>query len=522
MGKNPRTNNNQEITLETAMKNRYSQVTLKKGESAHITLPQGMSIEEALRHMTRLYEESQQEIEVSERVEGYPIDVAHALNLALSDLVGGGRMHVETITTFFGTKIKISNNNFITVDTALGEKETVYVGQFVAPGIEGVMSIGPSPDNRSAVVSGTIKKMNLENFNKLISQTKRRLQTNSLYKGKAWRTELVAGVDWITGQPIQILKPPTFENLSLPNEVILNDDVQTLVETCVLTPIRMREKMERWGESIKRGVLLYGYYGTGKSLTAQYVAVEAVRHGWTFVYCNNIHNLKEVYELAALYEPAVVFGEDIDRLVANGDGVEVFNNVLDGLGTKGRKVMLVVTTNHIDKIPTSTLRQGRLDAHIQYELPTAKTAARMVSMFAGAQLEKGADLTAVGEQLQDQIPAMVKEVVTRAKAIAVPRALKENGGRDLEHPPTITTADLLLAIRTLRISMELMRQQTETKKTFAELFTQQVGEMIVGAATRLQRISQFTTDAEKDFHEDVTEFQLKRLSAPLEESVEEV
>jgi SpoVK/Ycf46/Vps4 family AAA+-type ATPase len=66
---------------------------------------------------------------------------------------------------------------------------------------------------------------------------------------------------------------------------------------------------------LKRGVLLEGPYGTGKTLTAFVTAKKCVENGWTFIMLDRVAALKEALTFARMYAPAVVFAEDIDRSV---------------------------------------------------------------------------------------------------------------------------------------------------------------------------------------------------------------
>lgn len=67
---------------------------------------------------------------------------------------------------------------------------------------------------------------------------------------------------------------------------------------------------------------------------------------------------------ARLYQPAVVFIEDIDYRANNGesDAVTELLEAFDGITSKGGELQIVMTTNHLDRIHKGMLRPGRLDA----------------------------------------------------------------------------------------------------------------------------------------------------------------
>ncbi|SBW15960.1 hypothetical protein BR10RB9215_C20628 [Brucella sp. 10RB9215] len=116
------------------------------------------------------------------------------------------------------------------------------------------------------------------------------------------------------------------------------------------------------------------------------------------------------------YQPCVIFAEDIDRAADREDeDVNDLVNMLDGLISKEMEMMVVLTTNHIEKIDRALLRPGRFDAVISIDAPDAETAERIIRVYAGKLLSSEADLAPVGEVVAGMIPASIREVVERAK-----------------------------------------------------------------------------------------------------------
>jgi SpoVK/Ycf46/Vps4 family AAA+-type ATPase len=230
---------------------------------------------------------------------------------------------------------------------------------------------------------------------------------------------------------------------------------------------------------LKRGILLEGKYGTGKSLTARVTAKVATDHGWTFIMLNRSQGLKQAIEFARAYQPCVIFAEDIDRAAdRENEDVNDLVNLLDGLITKNMEMMVVLTTNFIDKIDRSLLRPGRFDAVISIDAPDAETSAKIVRAYAGPLLAADADLTEVGETTAGMIPASIREVVERAKL----GMLTE--GRD-----NIAPNDLLASALGMQRHMALLNPAVETKslgEAFADSLMDLLGdtlaERIEGAA----------------------------------------
>lgn len=90
-------------------------------------------------------------------------------------------------------------------------------------------------------------------------------------------------------------------------------------------------------------------------------------------------------------------------------------NILDGIDTKSENIIVVLTTNSLEKVNRAMLRPGRLDAIIDVTPPDADAAERLVRYYGGLAIEPTEDLTAVGRALAGQIPAVIEETVKRAK-----------------------------------------------------------------------------------------------------------
>ena len=199
-----------------------------------------------------------------------------------------------------------------------------------------------------------------------------------------------------------------------------------LVDVTLFTPIEHTNECRRQNIPLKRGILLEGPYGVGKTLTATVTAKKCTENGWTFIYLEKVDELPQALEFARQYQPSVIFAEDIDQVLANPDkrdeAVNDILNSIDGIESKGVEVITVLTTNNVQNITQAMLRPGRIDTVVPVRAPDAQAAIRMVQLFAGARLAEGQDLTQVGVLLNGKIPAVIREVVERSKLSAVRRS----------------------------------------------------------------------------------------------------
>jgi transitional endoplasmic reticulum ATPase len=179
---------------------------------------------------------------------------------------------------------------------------------------------------------------------------------------------------------------------------------------------------------LKRGILLEGRYGTGKTLTAHRLAQICVQNGWTFLYVEDVRDLDMAVAFAKLYQPCVLFAEDVDRTMPNGPRtpeIDKILNTLDGVESKHLEVMTVLTTNHVGGIHSGFLRPGRIDTVIPILAPDDGAMLRLVRHYGktkdGIAIVEGTDaeIIAAVKGLKGSNAAFVQEAVERAKLSAI-------------------------------------------------------------------------------------------------------
>lgn len=101
--------------------------------------------------------------------------------------------------------------------------------------------------------------------------------------------------------------------------------------------------------------------------------------------------------------------------------MNAIQNTMDGIDGKSRDLIVVLTTNFVDKLPPAIMRPGRLDTIIPLKEADPATAARLVRLYAGDSLDADSDMEAIGRAVKGNIPAAIREVVERAKLFALAR-----------------------------------------------------------------------------------------------------
>jgi hypothetical protein len=134
-----------------------------------------------------------------------------------------------------------------------------------------------------------------------------------------------------------------------------------------------KETYKKYGLTPKRGIILFGDPGCGKTSCIYLLVEEIKKQNGIAVYFNNPDNWIEVARMIRKIEkdrPLLCIIEDLD-LVVQKFGEETFLNFLDGLNSV-ENVVYVATTNHINNISDRIKnRPSRFDQLYKLEKPKA-------------------------------------------------------------------------------------------------------------------------------------------------------
>jgi ATPase family associated with various cellular activities (AAA) len=368
--------------------------------------PSEMDYDDAIETIGRIRDQENQEFDVKELVQGAPWDTLVAVYRAMQEIYGV--VLAQSQKTWFG-EIK---PDFITVHTGYRDEDRIQVpmGQMSLPGVEAPVQIVMRSEG--TFILGTVRRRDRARLVEIANLARAMINTNSVYKGKAIRLN----VD--EDGSLELSSQPEFLNLTgvKESDIIHTKDTEAQIRTNLFAPLKHTDACRKNRIPLKRGILLEGKYGTGKSLTARVTAKIATDNGWTFIMLNRAQGLRAAIEFARIYQPCVIFAEDIDRAADREDeDVNDLVNLLDGMISKTMEMMVVLTTNFIDKIDRSLLRPGRFDAVISIDTPDADTAQRIIRSYARELLDVDEELGEVGEATAGMIPASIREVVERAK-----------------------------------------------------------------------------------------------------------
>ena len=158
------------------------------------------------------------------------------------------------------------------------------------------------------------------------------------------------------------------------DNIALNDS-ETAGLQLFIDQIEHHERLAAMGIPFKRGVLLYGPYGTGKTLAGACAMSACVNAGITVLQIRSWQRVLPLVKQARDYGPVMVFVEDIDLMPSRS-----LTNLLDDATLKTCPISLVVTTNFPEKLDPALTRKGRLDICIGFTLPDSGTRAKILAI----------------------------------------------------------------------------------------------------------------------------------------------
>ena len=160
------------------------------------------------------------------------------------------------------------------------------------------------------------------------------------------------------------------------------DDVIEALEANIIVPLEENEIATEFDVKPKRGVLLAGPPGTGKTTIGRALAHRLKSKFFlidgTFISgSNNFYSqVQQVFEAAKNNAPSIIFIDDSDVIFENKEDFGLYRyllTMLDGLeGESNKRVCLMMTTMDVSSIPPALVRSGRIELWLETRLPDEK------------------------------------------------------------------------------------------------------------------------------------------------------
>lgn len=175
------------------------------------------------------------------------------------------------------------------------------------------------------------------------------------------------------------------------SDVVPHEQVRAELDF-IAASIRNRDMLKAEGLSIRRGLLLSGPPGDGKS-TAIECFVNDIADEASILIVEAVEHIRAVYHLAQMLAPAIVILEDLDLMtksrqnpysyaaISKDDVTGELLQVLSG-GSAYEDIVTIATTNHPEAIDEALAkRAGRFDAHIRMGYPSDADKQRILELY---------------------------------------------------------------------------------------------------------------------------------------------
>jgi hypothetical protein len=209
--------------------------------------------------------------------------------------------------------------------------------------------------------------------------------------------------------------------------IILPVGVLDRIERHTIRFSEYRDKLRAAGRHLKRGLLLHGQPGTGKTLTAMYLAGQMKDRTALLVTGRGQSLIESTCAMARWLEPSTVIIEDVDLIAeertrqTQGCNALLFEllNQMDGLADDA-DVLFILTTNRPEILePALASRPGRIDQAIEIPLPDSTCRRRLLDLYGQGLSLLLTRLDSIVERTEGVSAAFIRELLRKSSVLAV-------------------------------------------------------------------------------------------------------
>jgi hypothetical protein len=356
-----------------------------------------------------------------------PMDGAFAFNKVLKDVYGMTALGKE-IRSFFGNQLP----ELRTVKVSPTEEVQVPFGLLEFPPLGAQFYLQERQDDDYGMafqVYVMAKKKYEVEIRGLLMLVEAYIREHSIYRNKA----LIGVGRIVSGQ----YKEPEFFNPYTVDrtEVVYSQDVFEALTDEIWGVVETAELLRQNGNDLGNKVLLHGENGTGKTLAAAITAQICLENDWSFIQARWDEDLKHVMRFAELLgTPAVIVIEDVEKLISsNPQKMDQLLEQFDGMRTKGREVLLLMTSNHVGELPKAMTRAGRINRMILVSDLDKEGVERLINVLIPAAQREELDYEALHTAYEGFAPSWIvqalkgvsKQSVIRTKELGQPLATED-------------------------------------------------------------------------------------------------
>ena len=393
-------------------------------KESYIAKPEPMSNEQGL----ELFQEKiRLEKEDFQQVREYhyrPWDGAHATKLALLHLYNHEGFQRPQAGMFGSTP---ATNVVIKTGPGVNDSTTVPWGEIYIPEIKATITTGGSRHEQHGmiyVVSLVSQKRFETEALTLLDTIQKVLQENSIYRGRT----------------ITAKDDPDFidtANAVNPNFLVFRREIERTLKAEMFLRVKHPEVVKAANLPLTNNTLLSADFGTGKSSIIAWLCQVANENGCTVIQAT-ASEIVAGKQLVNMYgedrRPSVLIVEDVEIAASSRDRQKVSDLLeqFDGMQSKGRPTMVVMTTNYPEKIDPGFLRAGRIHTFMQLGDFDLESFTRLVQLkVEGKPVERPRfgdpsnenhpklDYNAIFAVSEGYSPAYMNQVIDKARILAL-------------------------------------------------------------------------------------------------------
>ena len=261
---------------------------------------------------------------------------------------------------------------------------------------------------------------------KFIKEIQRHMNKNNVYRGKM--LSVIEGSGVVPGMGGGgSLKFHHVPNI-IRDQIILPEGLLQRIERQTTEVGKYSQALKNAGRKLKRGILLHGKPGTGKTMTAMYLASAMKERTVMLVTGRGQGMIQRTCFFARWLEPAMVIIEDVDLIAEERSSQSQCNtgvllelmNEMDGL-SDDVDVLFVLTTNRPEILePALAARPGRIDQAYEVPLPDADCRRRLFDVYAKGLTVKVENMEVFIKRTAGASGAFIGELMRKAALFAAP------------------------------------------------------------------------------------------------------
>lgn len=241
--------------------------------------------------------------------------------------------------------------------------------------------------------------------------------------------------NFLKGEKLVLQPQSDFDFLEYPkldwDDVVLKPEVREAIMLNVIFPLKNRKSLKKKGVAWRRGILMGGIAGTGKTQVCR-ILCNVLPKGVTLIWATpkalfDTEKIRDLFDAARYFSPTLLVIEDIDFIGQKRDFGH--NTVLGELLTQldgndpNHGVFVLASTNRPDYLDEALAnRPSRFDVKVEFPLPETSERKKLIELFTkDMEFENPNDIETIISASTGLTGAHIREIFVYAQI----KALKE-------------------------------------------------------------------------------------------------